>query len=1143
MSIKQKAGVFQKLAQDYLKKLREIAEHADTSNELSFRPALNLFLEGLSEALGKKEMSVITEPLRKAFGTPDYKLKTGKDFIIGYIEAKGLSSDVQALSTSEQIERYCAAGQRLILTNHLEFVLYDFVLNEKESPVIRVDQVKLFDKKDLLAGKMPHPADIDSLRKLFDRFVREARPEVDGACGLAKRMANIAHIIRDSICFSFENNTASSTLRDLHKAFQEILIPDLKTHLPANERGNKIIPSFDDMYAQTIVYGLFAARCNHKGPVQFTRRMAAYDLPKTNPFLKKLFEQIAGPEIEDDPFCWAVDDLAHLLDAVDMCAVLRDFGRRSQREYPVVHFYETFLKEYDPKLRVARGVYYTPEAVVSYIVRSIDCLLKMKFNRPKGLLDENALILDPACGTGTFLYTVINHIREQFKDNKGKWSGYVEKHILPRIFGFELLMAPYAVAHMKLGLQLVGADMPEEVRNDWKYDFSGNQRLGIYLTNTLEEAFKKSEKLIASWISDEAEAAARVKKEEPIMVVLGNPPYSGHSANRSEYTMEIWQEEKWVGRGSNRKRVIITYKKPKNKIIKTWIGHLIQHYYQVDGESLGERNPKWLQDDYVKFIRFGQWRIEKTGKGILAFITNHGYLDNPTFRGMRQHLMKSFTDIYILDLHGNAKKKEKCPDGTKDENVFDIQQGVAIGIFIKEEGKKVPVRVHHAHLWGICETSDKRNGKYPYLFSHDVENTEWTELKPQAPFYLFTPQDTKLLEEYTKGWKITDIMPINSVGIVTSRDDLLFDFDETTLQARITDFLNTRNSDDCVRDRYLSKSDKLPVEKVRKTIHNDKNWQSSFTKCLYRPFDIRPLFYYETIIERSRMEVMHDMLIDKNIALLVPRQVINKFNHVFCSNKVINFNALDTAGRFGSGYLYPLYLYPIKKIEKTGQKTLFDLNKETADKQRRPNLSPAFVEDIQKHLDLKFIPNGQGNLKETFGPEDIFHYIYAVLYSPTYRTHYIEFLKIDFPRIPLTSNLNLFRELSQKGATLIALHLMEAPILEDISLQPKYPIKGSDIVEGVDYKEPGERVSGLTEPIVKGRVYINKTQYFEGIEPEVWSFHVGGYQVCQKWLKDRKGRKLSHDEITHHQKIVVALRETIRLMEEIDNAIPEWPIK
>jgi predicted helicase len=394
------------------------------------------------------------------------------------------------------------------------------------------------------------------------------------------------------------------------------------------------------MYAQTIAYGLFAARCTSKNGSSFTRLDAAQNLPRTNPFLRKLFQYIAGYEL-DDRIAWLVDDLSQVLAQADMEAVLKNFGKHSGKEDPVVHFYETFLKAYDPKVREMRGVYYTPEPVVSYIVRSIDHLLKTRFNKPKGLADDNTLILDPATGTATFLYMVINEIHQSFAGQEGMWNDYVAGKLLPRIFGFELLMAPYAVAHLKLGLLL----------QETGYEFQSDERLGVYLTNTLDEAIKHSETLFARWISEEANAAARVKKDEPIMVVLGNPPYSGHSANKGEWARQL----------------VETYKKDCPELYKP-------------------AQAKWLQDDYVKFIAFGQWRIERTGQGILGFITNHAYLDNPTFRGMRQSLMSTFTDIYILNLHGNAKKKEVAPDGGKDENVFDIQQGVAICLLVKETG-------------------------------------------------------------------------------------------------------------------------------------------------------------------------------------------------------------------------------------------------------------------------------------------------------------------------------------------------------------------------------------------------------------------------------------------------------------------------
>jgi predicted helicase len=394
-----------------------------------------------------------------------------------------------------------------------------------------------------------------------------------------------------------------------------------------------------------------------------------------------------------------------------MEAVLKNFGKHSGKEDPVVHFYETFLKAYDPKVREMRGVYYTPEPVVSYIVRSIDHLLKTRFNKPQGLADDNTLILDPATGTATFLYMVINEIYQANtgKGQQGLWDNYVAEKLLPRIFGFELLMAPYAVAHLKLGLLL----------QETGYEFQSDQRLGIYLTNTLDEAIKHSETLFAKWISEEANAAAEIKKDKPIMVVLGNPPYSGHSANKGE-----------------------------------WARQLVERYKTVDGKPLGEKNSKWLQDDYVKFLAFGQWRIERTGQGILGFITNHSYLDNPTFRGMRQSLMNTFTDIYILNLHGNSKKKEVAPDGGKDENVFDIQQGVAICLLVKEPDKTEPARVHYADYWGL------REGKYQALVEADISVTEWEELKPDSPYYFLIKRDETDLAEYMKGWKLTDVFPI-----------------------------------------------------------------------------------------------------------------------------------------------------------------------------------------------------------------------------------------------------------------------------------------------------------------------------------------------------------------------------------------------
>jgi len=557
----------------------------------------------------------------------------------------------------------------------------------------------------------------------------------------------------------------------------------------------------------------------------------------------------------------------------------------------------------------------------------------------------------------------------------------------------------------------------------------------------------------------------------------------------------------------------------------------VRDYYQVDGQPLGERNPKWLQDDYVKFIRFGQWRIQQSGAGVLAFITNHGYLDNPTFRGMRQQLMQTFTDIYVLDLHGNTKKKERCPDGSPDENVFDIQQGVAIGVFVKEPGKEGPAGLHHADLWGL------RQSKYNTLFDTDLACTEWRELTPEPPFHLFVPQRAELRPEYERGWKVTEAMPVNSVGIVTSRDGFVFDLDEANLQARIAAFLNPAHSDETVGRRYLSDRDKLDVGQARKQIRGERDLSTSFARCLYRPFDMRHLLYHDAVIERPRREVMRHMRWG-NLALCVGRagQVVGTdlWDIVFCSSAVEDFNLFYRGGNVN----FPLYIYSQEGL----QGTLVTQQGHSV------NLNPSFLAEIEKPLGLAFLSDGTGDLVTTFGPEDVFHYVYAILHSPTYRTRYADFLKIDFPRVPLTTDVSLFRTLCALGAELVALHLMESPLLD--KLITSYPLPGDDIVEKVAYRAPGEPEPGSGKPLEKGRVYISEGkpkegkagQYFDGIPPEVWHFHVGGYQVCEKWLKDRKGRVLSYDDRVHYQKIVVALQETIRLMAAIDQAIPSWPL-
>jgi predicted helicase len=1029
---------------DYLNAIQKTLS-AGYASEGSHYPTLKTLLESLEDGIVATSL-----PSRIECGAPDFIVTKGST-TIGYVEAKDIGKSLDEIEQGKgpdgkRLSRYLASLTNLVLTDYLEFRWYvsgECRLKARLGSATKDGKIKR-DKEG-----------IQRVAELLTAFLAHKAESVGTPKELARRMAHLAHLIRNLIINAFEKEPEGGSLHSQLAAFRDNLIPDLSADY------------FADMYAQTIAYGLFAARCTNSGGKDFTRQDAAYLLPKTNPFLRKLFNQIAGPDL-DDRIAWLVDDLAQLLAQADMEAVLKDFGKRTAREDPVVHFYETFLKEYDPKIREMRGVYYTPEPVVSYIVRSIDHLLKTRFDKTLGLADDKTLILDPAVGTATFLYMVINEIHQAIisQGQKGLWNDYVTEKLLPRIFGFELLMAPYAVAHLKLGLLL----------QETGYPFKSEQRLGIYLTNTLEEAVKRAETLFARWITEEANAAARVKKEEPIMVVLGNPPYSKASANKGEYIEKLMERYKTAVRS--------------------------------------ERNIQPLSDDYIKFIRFAHERIERTGYGIVGMITNNSYLSGLIHRGMREELLKAFDEIYVLNLHGSALLVEGATCGGKDENVFDIRQGVAIILLARCLGHKEATQVHYADLWGM------RESKYKVLAETDIKLTSWTTLEPNDPFYFFLPRGIEFKQEYDAYSRLADIFPVCSSGIKTHRDHFVIDYDSSILKERIASFREMIIGDEEIKDHFeLKDTGSWNVVDARRAVWDDKDWERAFAKCLYRPFDVRNIFYHKAVIDRPRPEVMRHILAGKNMGLVADRttSVDVPFTHVFASSSPIDVRVLPDYG--GAPYIFPLYVYPTE-----GEMQFEGSN-------RRPNLSPEFIKAVSDKLGLEFISDGKGDILNTFGPEDIFNYAYAVFHSPTYRTRYAEFLKIDFPRLPLTSDKELFKALAGKGAELISLHLMESPMLNNFIT--RYPIGGSNTVEKVSYNENNQRV------------YINKTQYFEGVPLEVWEFLIGGYQVCQKWLKDRKGRTypLTYDELTHYQKVVVALKETVRLVEEIDQVIPSWPIE
>jgi predicted helicase len=1018
------------MTKKYLSNLFKTYQKGDAREE-SYYKHLADFITVFSESERKKKIDVTILPKKTEAGNPDFRIWDGRQKIIGYIEAKDLGVDLDRIEDSEQLERYLSTFPNVILTNFTEFRLY-----RNGERIEKISIARPFVIKKL--STVPPLENEDKLFELLERFLDFSLPKTYTAKTLAVELAKRTKFLKDEIVTE-ELKLGTKSIHGFYDAFKEFLIAGI------NE------DEFADLYSQTITYGLFAARL--RAEKDFNRKLAYSYIPKSIGILRDVFKFIS---LEDLPQQMEIiiDDIAEVLNVADAKKILDQYYHEGKGSDPVLHFYETFLSVYDPKTREKRGVYYTPEPVVSFIVRSLHQILKDKFNISDGLASKNVTLLDPAGGTLSFLAKAIETAVEEFegKYGKGAVKSFLKDQILQNYYSFELMMAPYAIGHMKMSFLL------EELG----YRMEDDERVKYYLTNTLEmKELDESKFPGMSSLSHESHEAGKVKKQVPILVVLGNPPYSGHSSNTGE-----------------------------------WISDVIQEYYQVDGKPLGEKNPKWLQDDYVKFIRFSQWKIDEAGEGVLGFITNHSYLDNPTFRGMRQSLMNSFDEIYILDLHGNNLKKEKALDGSKDENVFDIQQGVAIAFFIKHKKGKTKSIVHH-EIYGLRET------KYDWLNKHHIKNVKWNKLEPRSEFYLFIPSNELLFEKYKTYSKVSDLFDLSSNGLFTARDSFVIDFDLKKLEKRIKQFVDLKNDVDILKQTYGLKENKSwKISEQRQKLNRDADLNKSYTQILYRPFDIRWIFYHDEMIERSRKSFMSHML-NENVAFCVGRQfsVIGSVNYdiVFVTENIVDLNLY----RRGGELVFPLYLY-----SETDKKDLFS---EHVTGEKKPNIKPELFEELKK------------NFKKEVTPEEIFYYIYAVLYSNTYRRKYAEFLKIDFPRIPFTKDYKLFIQLGKLGKQLANLHLLKSKDLDKTI--SKFQGKGNNKVEKPKYEDE--------------KVWINKEQYFDGIKEEVWQYQIGGYQVCEKWLKDRKERTLTLDEIKTYCKIVTSLSKTIDLQNEIDKYFEE----
>lgn len=1016
----------------YIKRIFDVAKHGDAREE-SYYSGLEDLVKSYAESSGKKKVHVTTLPKKTEAGNPDFRIWDGQQNIVGYIEAKPPTEEnLEHIEETEQLKRYLHTFPNLILTNFFEFRLY------RDGNLVNKVQVA----RPFIVHKLKTIPPVEKeteFLNLLEQFFAFSLPKSYSAKTLAIELAKRTRFLKDQVIaeeLKEEAEKGTGHILGFYEAFQKHLISGL-----TNE-------DFADLYAQTITYGLFAARTRSENG--FNRKLAFDNIPPTIGILRDVFRFISMGDLPQQ-MEWIVDDISQVLATADVKQILHKYFHEGKGKDPIIHFYETFLAEYDPAERERRGVYYTPEPVVSYIARSLHIILKEYFGRTDGFATKSVTVLDPAAGTLTFLAESSKLAVTEFvgKYGSGGRQTLIKDHILKNFYAFELMMAPYAVGHLKMSFLL------EELG----YRLKKEDRFKLYLTNTLEmEELAQSKLPGMSSLAEESKLAGKVKKETPILVILGNPPYSGHSSN-----------------------------------IGKWISDKIKAYYQVDGKPLGEKNPKWLQNDYVKFIRFAQWKIEQAGEGVLGFITDHSYLTNPTFRGMRQSLMNSFDHIRLLDLHGNSLKKERCPDGSKDENVFDIQQGVAIGLFIKKTGLKK--KVVRAERWGL------REEKYEWLLKNDLGTTKWKQIKPKSELYLFVPRDEATLDQYSQYPRITEIFPVNSVGIVTARDNLTIKWSPEEVWTTVLSF--SKLDVETARQAYELGKDARDwkIELAQKDLKDSGLNKKKIVPLLYRPFDVRYTYY--TGRSRGfhcmpRPEVMRHMT-QENLALVVPRRVELEggWQHAIATNLLIEH---VTVSLKTIDYAFPLHLYP-----DTDKKDLFS---GTESHHKQPNIHPGLLAALSKAYGKK--PT----------PEEIFYYVYAVLYSDPYRTRFAEFLKTDFPRVPFTKNHKRFIAMGTYGNRLVELHLLKSSSLDKPTV--RFQGKGDNRVEKQRYDENEQRV------------YINAAQYFEGIEREVWEYQIGGYQVLDKWLKDRKKRLLSLEDIQHYCRIATSIQKTIAIQAEID---------
>ncbi|GLX61664.1 type ISP restriction/modification enzyme [Helicobacter pylori] len=1044
------------MLKEYLESIKDIT---DKKNELTHRPSLYNLLKGLKDHFNK-EYEIEHEPEREQKSQPDFRVSL-QGLSIGYIENKRVGTNLSQLLKSDQILKYLELNPNLMLTDYLNFMWVG--KDENNAPLIK-KTISIASLDEL--SKPPKKQTENDLIELFKSFFNYEAAPIANAKDFATHLSPRTKYLKEALIQNQEKTQVSS----IFKNFKAYLYEELS------------FEDFSDALAQTLTYSLFLAKLNHPFE-KIDLNNVRSSIPKNFAVIREMADFLKKLD-EIKEIQWLLNEILSLINHVDMGSILKDLNDDKD---PYLHFYETFLSAYDPKLRQSKGVYYTPDSVVEFIINALDSLLKTHFkDAPLGLksaLDnENIKLLDFATGTGTFLLEAFRKALEVRKTSDGGISTKEDKYqnLLKQFYGFEYLIAPYAIAHLNLS---------QAFKQEFKKPLKENDALQIILTNTLIQpseivAYRGLQPIFEKELS----SAKEIKKDGKILIITGNPPYSGASSNEGLFEWEVKatygidpkfqtkEIEKNVKLTDKIQTLLKNLQKQKESGSQNALKELKNLHSKYKLQK--EKNPKWLLDDYVKFMRFAQNKIESLGHGLFGFISNNAFLDNPTFRGLRRSLLECYDELYILNLHGNARKKEKTPQGAKDENVFNIMQGVSINLFVKK-AQVVRQKIHYYDVYG------QRAEKYAFLTQNDLNSIEWLELTPREPFYLLIPQETPLLDEYEQGFSVQEMFQISSAGIVTGKDRIFIANNTESLKEQVLKYCNEFN------EQYI------------KDIH-------------YRPFDIRKVYYDTKKLERARENTFKHMLppppptnpktpnqTRKNVALNTPRQLKNNdksWTQCFISSH-INDQGLSS-GSNGAGVNYPLYQF------------------------RDPNYTENFTPEFRSFIDKHY--------NHSFEPLEVLGYIYALLYSPNYRKRYEEFLKADYPKILFTNNKDLFRVLSLLGIELIGLHVLNKESLnysfeklKDATIGESYYKEEHDlIIKKPAYNEPEQRL------------YINHSAYFRGVSQEIHDYMIGGYGVLDKYLKSHKNEPCDFDHVTNIIKVIARTIEIQKTLGFLTSDLP-----